>query len=102
MVTEVLPTGIPADPYPVYHRWRGEAAVRPVRFPGGLEVWQVTGAEEARAVLVDPRFTRSLRALQRAGILGMDFAMGVSMLTSDPPRHTRLRRLVSRTFTPRR
>jgi cytochrome P450 len=102
MATDVLTGGIPADPYPVYRRWRGEAAVRPVTFPGGLEVWQVTGAAAARAVLADPRFTRSLRALQRAGILGMDFAMGVSMLTSDPPRHTRLRRLVSRTFTARR
>ncbi|CAM3727148.1 cytochrome P450 [Kibdelosporangium persicum] len=102
MVSNVLDEDILSDPYPLYRQWRSEAAVGPVTFPSGLVVWQVTDAEAARSVLADRRFTRALRALQRAGILGMDFGVGASMLTSDPPQHTRLRKLISWAFTPRR
>jgi cytochrome P450 len=91
-----------ADPYPLYEQWRQDASVQPVRFPSGLIVWQVTGGPEARAVLTDPRFSRSLRGLQRRGILGLGYAAGASMLTSDTPKHTRLRKLISRAFTTRR
>nr|WP_042178157.1 cytochrome P450 [Kibdelosporangium sp. MJ126-NF4]CEL13014.1 putative cytochrome P450 hydroxylase [Kibdelosporangium sp. MJ126-NF4]CTQ98700.1 putative cytochrome P450 hydroxylase [Kibdelosporangium sp. MJ126-NF4] len=102
MVSDVLNEDILSDPYPLYRHWRAEAAVGPVTFPSGLVVWQVTGADAARTVLADARFTRALRTLQCAGILGMDFSVGASMLTSDPPQHTRLRKLVSWAFTPRR
>ncbi|MDJ1132049.1 cytochrome P450 family protein [Streptomyces iconiensis] len=80
-------------------------------------VWLVTRYEEVRAVLRDPRFVNSPHSLpeRRGGqdprdrlmeVLGIPEEYSVhileSVLTSDPPDHTRLRRLVSRAFTARR
>lgn len=101
-----LTEDLAVDPYPYYERLR-EAPIQPVRRPDGLEVWLVSRYEEARTVLSDPRFSTQPRyaeeALRRAGVLvGGDIALGQSMLTSDPPDHTRLRRLVTKAFTPQR
>jgi cytochrome P450 len=91
------------DPYPFYARLRDDTPVCRWRLPNGLETWQVTRYEDARLVLADRRFSHAEEALRGAGVfLGGDAAFGPSMMTSDPPDHTRLRRLVTRAFTPRR
>ncbi|KRV49107.1 cytochrome [Wenjunlia vitaminophila] len=87
------------DPYPVYRGMAGTAG--PVwRTPAGLFV--VTSHEHCSAVLRDGRFGRGGDVL----VLGASPAPGRdpsvrSFLAMDPPDHTRLRRLVSRAFTPR-
>jgi cytochrome P450 len=86
------------DPYPVYAQVRARGPVHWVRTEEGGESWMVVGYEEARAALADPRFSKEWYTGPD------DEAAGISrhMLDSDPPRHTRLRRLVAREFTGRR
>ncbi|MCI0386709.1 cytochrome P450 [Streptomyces sp. CNQ085] len=89
------------DPYPVYAELRARGPVHRVRLPEGLEAWLVVGYEEARAVLADPRLSKHWSNASPALPAGSP-AAGVSMLSTDPPDHTRLRRLVAREFTARR
>ncbi|MEU4348231.1 cytochrome P450 [Streptomyces sp. NPDC023838] len=64
------------------------------------EVWLVVGHDEARAALADPRFSKDWR--QTGDWDYASTAVSHNMLETDPPHHTRLRRLVAREFTPRR
>ncbi|MEV5885279.1 cytochrome P450 [Streptomyces sp. NPDC052020] len=90
-----------ADPYPTYARLRAEGPVHRVRTTDGEEVWLVVGYEQARAVLTDPRFSKDWRN-STASLTAAEDMVNSSMLDSDPPRHTRLRKLVARAFTMRR
>ncbi|MGO4649902.1 cytochrome P450 [Nocardia sp. 2YAB30] len=100
----------PADPYKYYNRWREQGPVHRVRLANGMRVWVVTGYEEGRTALADPRLRKNVAgmsdALRRAGgeaLQSADLqALAAHMLNSDPPDHTRLRKLVSKAFTPRR
>jgi len=95
-----------ADPYPLYARMREEARVS--RHSFGPFV--VNGYEECLSVLRDPRLGRGIGVESpSAGLFGdsggrrgefLDLSRH-NMLMADPPDHTRLRRLVSRAFTPR-
>ncbi|WP_250556269.1 cytochrome P450 [Pseudonocardia lacus] len=91
-----------ADPYPAYRRWREHDPVAAV--DAGFFV--LTGHRECSEVLRDPRFGH-LDAEQLTGpanpVAGEPPAepRKPSFLMLNPPDHTRLRRLVSRAFTPR-
>ncbi|MFD3454599.1 cytochrome P450 [Streptomyces sp. NPDC058691] len=88
-----------ADPYPVYARLRELGPVHRVRTLEG-ELWLIVGHDQARAALTDPRLAKDARAL---GWTSYDEELlGRHMLVSDPPEHTRLRKLVAREFTARR
>jgi cytochrome P450 len=96
-----LDDGLLADPLPyLYYRdLREDAPALLARRPDGVETWLVTRYEDAKAVLADRRFSTDLRH----ATAGADEApVSATMVTSDPPDHTRLRRLVSKGFTPRR
>ncbi|OEU99736.1 cytochrome [Streptomyces qinglanensis] len=89
------------DPYPVYAALRRRGTVHHVRTPEGALGWLVVGHDAARAALNDPRLSKDrANASPEAGTLSI--SPGTHMLISDPPDHTRLRKLVSRQFTPRR
>ncbi|MEU6375178.1 cytochrome P450 [Streptomyces sp. NPDC046909] len=100
---ELSPTGhdFAADPYPVYATLRGKGPVHRIRVPGSGEAWLVVSRDAARAALTDPRLCNDIRhsaSWQSDG----GHALGRNMLQSDPPQHTRLRRLVAGHFTPQR
>ncbi|MFI6644841.1 cytochrome P450 [Streptomyces sp. NPDC050504] len=89
------------DPYPVYADLRSRGPVHRVRMPEGMTAWLVVGYEEGRAVLADPRFSKAWSsASPDSG--ARQISAGTTMLMSDAPVHTRLRKLVTREFTPRR
>ena len=99
-----------ADPHRVWAVLREERPVTRARTALGMHVWLVTRYDDARAALVDPRLSKDGRrfaALMERPTVGPDqpveFADSLArhMLSSDPPDHTRLRKLVTRAFTAR-
>ena len=95
------------DPFPLFAEARELGAVHPVTLADGHDAWLVVRFEEARSALNDPRFSKNMHEalassseLVAEGLPGPEFAR--HMLTVDPPDHTRLRRLVSAAFSPRR
>ena len=95
------------DPFPLFAEVRRLGPVHPVTLADGHDAWLVVGYDEARAALGDPRLSKDMQAAMAAdgtvvaeGLPGPAFAR--HMLAVDPPDHSRLRRLVSVAFTPRR
>jgi pentalenolactone synthase len=82
----------PLQPPPEYARLRAGTPVAPVLAPDGRPAWLVTSYDAVTAVLTDPRF-----ALAPPG----EASTGNDTLFQDGEAHTRLRRLVSKAFTPR-
>ncbi|MGY1747252.1 cytochrome P450 family protein [Blastococcus sp. SYSU D00695] len=101
---EVFTPAFRADPFPTYARLRAERPVVKVRTPR-FDSYLVTRYHDARAALSDPRLSKDL---YRAGDTYLEVfgekarQINTNMLNSDPPEHTRLRRLVTQAFTPRR
>ncbi|MFZ3473775.1 cytochrome P450 family protein [Streptomyces sp. 4.24] len=91
------------NPYPHYERLRESGPVHRVKAADGEEVWLIVGHDEARQALAHPDV---LKNWQTAGLYADRTAttttLSTNMLRSDPPHHTRLRRLVAREFTARR
>ncbi|MEJ8646010.1 cytochrome P450 [Streptomyces sp. MS1.HAVA.3] len=96
-----------ADPFPLYRRLREDGPVRRVVIAGGLDAWIVTRYEDGLEALSDPRLSSDVRDASDTRLLAQlpdreRESMLSNMLRSDPPDHTRLRRLVSKAFTARR
>ncbi|MEU1296378.1 cytochrome P450 [Streptomyces sp. NPDC005840] len=98
------------DPYPAYAWLREHAPVHRTRLPSGVEAWLVTRYADARQTLADNRLSKNpthhaedAGGRSRTGIPGeRNAGLMTHLLNIDPPDHTRLRRLVSKAFTPRR
>ncbi|MEV0681372.1 cytochrome P450 [Actinosynnema sp. NPDC050436] len=99
------------NPHALHAELREETAARQVLLPRGLKVWLVTRYDEARLALADPRFSKDIagfRPLLERHHVGtneptrFDQSLVQHMLNSDPPTHTRLRKLVTKAFTARR
>ncbi len=105
--TTVLPSPFDAaffaDPYAVYARLRAEGPVHHVATPDGSPVWLVLREADVRAGLTDARLSVN-KARARNGYKGFSLppALDANLLNIDPADHLRLRRLVSKAFTPRR
>ncbi|MGW5715178.1 cytochrome P450 [Amycolatopsis sp. NPDC003865] len=108
----------PFDPPPALLARREQAALQRLDLMNGASAWLVTGLDEARAIMADPRFSADRIRFPDAGSLTPQqvaerAAGGVpdlaatertdgTFLFMDPPEHTRLRRLLSGQFTVRR
>lgn len=98
------------DPYPAYAWLREHAPVHRTTLPSGVDAWLVTRYGDAKQALADARLSKnpvhhagSADAKGKTGIPGeRDADLMTHLLNIDPPDHTRLRRLVSKAFTPRR
>ncbi|MFD5124171.1 cytochrome P450 [Streptomyces sp. NPDC058385] len=99
-----------SDPYPAYAWLRENAPVHRTKLPSGVEAWLVTRYADARQALADSRLSKNpehhaedAQGKSKTGIPGERSAnLMTHLLNIDPPDHTRLRRLVSKAFTPRR
>jgi len=85
------------DPYPVYERYRAQA---PVHLAGGT--CYVFGHEAASGVLSSPSFGRRAPT---GGLVPAEHSVLRAMVENwlvflDPPRHTELRSVVNREFSP--
>lgn len=95
------------NPYPLFADLRAKAPVRRVLY-SGLLAWLVTRSDDIVKVFTDSRFSNDIRACGPDNrdvpwLFGLE-QLGLSrhLSVSDPPDHTRLRRLVGKVFTPRR
>jgi cytochrome P450 len=99
-----------ADPYPDYTRLRADDGIRRVMIRPGLEPWLVTRYADIRFVLGNERMSSdpantsaAVRQAIAAGRVEERVALfGKNLLSVDPPEHTRMRRLISSTFSARR
>ena len=90
------------DPYPAYAALRADEPVRHVQLPDG-PAWLLTRYHDVRAALTDPRFSKDWRYTLPVEARAASPAAPIPMMIlMDPPGHTRLRKLVSRSFTARR
>lgn len=81
-----------ADPYPAFEQLRDEAPV--YRVPG-RGYWVLTRFDDVAEALRDHETYSSAKGV------GPEPIWAPALITTDPPTHTRLRRLVTKPFTPR-
>ena len=86
------------DPYPIYARLRAEA---PVYRNDEFDFWALSRHEDVLAAFrnVDA-FSNSFGVSLDPSAFGPDAHKVMSFLALDPPRHTRMRSLVGKGFTP--
>ncbi|GGT41902.1 cytochrome P450 [Streptomyces atratus] len=90
------------DPVDKLAGFRAKAPVSKVSLPFGMDAWVVTGYEESKAVLgsADGFSTDFAHLATNAGVAAEQSPGGLGF--SDPPVHTRLRRILTPEFTMRR
>jgi cytochrome P450 len=85
---------VQADPYPLYKRLRDEA---PVYHNEQMRFWALSRFEDVWDATLDWRTYSSSH-----GPLIEEMENSLSIISMDPPRHTGMRNLISKGFTPRR
>ena len=93
-ITEYNPFApeVKEHPYPYYAWLRRE---HPVYYNAHLGFWVLSRYEDVDAAARRPEVFSSSQGI------GPDRRPGLTMIVKDPPEHTRLRKLVSKAFTPR-
>jgi cytochrome P450 len=117
VTVDLMDADLLSDPFEGYSRLRELSPMVQVAFGGqGSPLWLVTRYEDVRAVLGDRRFVSSPANVPGLGLKDVRATtvrnMGIpdeyapyllsTVLDADGEDHLRLRRLVARTFTPRR
>jgi cytochrome P450 len=100
--------GFVADPYPAYAELREQA---PVRYDEATDHWLVARYDDVNALLRDRRLGRTYLHRSTHAEMGRPDPpawhapfwdlINAGILDMEPPDHTRVRRLVSKAFTPR-
>ncbi|WP_407550912.1 cytochrome P450 [Streptomyces sp. Pv4-95] len=119
-VLELFDSDFIRNPHPTLASLREESPAHLVATPNGLKTWLVTRYEDAKALLTDSRVSKDMRV--GYGLVPQNFVdpekqahfqaqrgtrkqfateLSTTMLDSDPPDHTRLRKLVAKAFTMR-
>ena len=92
--------GIHEDPYPTYARLRAEA---PVFYNEELDFFAFARHADVLAAFRDvDRYSNAYGVSLDPAAFGPDAHRAMSFLAMDPPRHTRMRSIVGKSFTPRR
>jgi cytochrome P450 len=91
-------------------RIREGGPVCPVELPQGVRAWSITGYEAGKQALSDNRFSKDARQHWKDFVNGridpqfplISWALMENLVTTYGSAHSRLRRLVTKAFTPRR
>jgi cytochrome P450 len=86
---------------PFLNDLREREPVSRIRLPYGGESWLVTRYRDVQTVLSDHRFSRAAATGPDVPRMTPEPGGAASILMTDPPEHTRLRRLVARAFSSR-
>lgn len=97
------------NPYEILANMRQQNPVAKISLPGDRAGWLVTRYEDVEALIRDPRLSIDIRDVYPSEVIKAVFPFGeVSeallhsmVFTNDPKEHSRLRNLVSGSFTPR-
>ncbi len=88
------------DPYPTYARLRAES---PVFYNEELDFFAFSKHADVLAAFRDvDRYSNAYGVTLDPAAFGPDAHKAMSLLAMDPPRHTRMRSIVGKSFTPRR
>jgi cytochrome P450 len=88
------------DPYPVYRDLRDHA---PAYWSAEAHSWVLSRYDDVSAALADPAtYSSASGVYPTPPEVNMTDLFLPMLVMSDPPRHTQLRQLVSKAFTPRR
>jgi cytochrome P450 len=98
----LAPSEVPYDTSTPLKALIARQPVTRVELPDGSTAWLVTGYHEVREVLIDQRYSRALAASPERVGRGLEMLLAQSLMSLDPPEHSRLRRLVAGAFTQRR
>ncbi len=85
----------PLNPFPWYSRMREQS---PVFYDQSSGFWHVFRYQDVKRVLSDYSYFSSSQGRGASE----ENPIGASLISSDPPRHTKLRSQVSKAFTPKR
>jgi cytochrome P450 len=94
----------PADPHRQNSELRATCPVRRIDYPPGSEAYVVADYPTAVDAFSDPRLSKDPANAPewfRSALEDSSPVLIHHMLSADPPRHTRLRKLVGRAFLPR-
>lgn len=105
-ITTLFIPGNDHDPYSLYARLREHS---PVVKAERIGIWALTRYEDVVFALKHPKlFSSATSEASKKSMVqdprlqeSLDTMMGTSLVSSDPPRHTRLRKLINLAFTPR-
>lgn len=102
--TRTYPFSFPErlDTDPTFAQLRLEQPLVRVQLPYGEPGWLATRYVDGKTVLSDPRFSRAASVGRDEPRMRPVQAPPGSILSTDPPEHTRLRTLVAKAFTVRR
>ncbi|WP_051406890.1 cytochrome P450 [Nocardia sp. CNY236] len=107
---------LPADffqtPYAFYEQLRAEGPVHQIQLPTGVNAWLVVDFDVVKEVLrhpdvcKDPHTAAGARAhrtsVGNSGVTAVNERLRHHLLNTDPPQHSRLRKLVVPAFAPAR
>jgi len=94
-IARANPTEYPEE----YARLRAEQPVCPITMPTSDPAWLVTRHEDVKKVLADRRFSRAAMCADDAPRLQAVRPSPYSILSMDPPRHTKVRQFASQVFS---
>lgn len=93
--TEFLAPAVRRDPYPYFAYLRAQA---PVRWLAGLNAFVVTRYDDVANILRDPGTFSSIAMRRQSPGKDPNDRGGHNVITSDPPEHGRLRRILQEEF----
>lgn len=85
----------------LYAKLQRDEPLARIRMAYGGDAWLATRYDDVRSVLSDPRFSRAATVGADVPRLTPVISQDTSIMSMDPPEHTRLRKLVAKAFTAR-